>query len=94
MKRKARRQLPWSATLDDYEHIIKAIVHDPQARVFVYWHEQRPYPTVVSMIGDHQWLVMFDADGILETAFALERSERYLDRPAFELLGTLEEILR
>jgi hypothetical protein len=77
-KRKARRQLPASATLADYEQIITTIVHNPQARVFVYRHEQRAYPTVVSVIGGEHWLVMLDESGFLESAFVIDRPERYL----------------
>lgn len=94
LKRKARQQLPWNATLDDYEQVIKAVVSDLHARVFVYWHGHKPYPTVVSVIAEHHWLVMFDADGVLESAFVVERPDRYLDRPAFAMLGTLGEIVR
>jgi len=78
VKRKARRQLPASATLADYEQIITTIVHNPQARVFVYRHEQRAYPTVVSVIGGEHWLVMLDESGFLESAFVIDRPERYL----------------
>ena len=78
VKRKARRQLPANATLAAYEQIITTIVHDPQARVFVYWHDQRAYPTVVSVIGGEHWLVMLDESGFLESAFVIDRPERYL----------------
>jgi hypothetical protein len=90
VKRKARRQLPANATLAAYEQIITTIVHDPQARVFVYWHEQRAYPTVVSVIGGEHWLVMLDESGFLESAFVIDRPERYLMRPQFQESGVLE----
>jgi len=93
-KRKARRQLPANATLADYEQIITTIVHDPQARVFVYWYNQRAYPTVVSVIGGEHWLVMPDEGGFLESAFVIDRPERYLMRSQFQESGMLEEILR
>lgn len=92
LKRKVRNHLPLSATLDDYERIIKSVVHDRDARVFVYWFEQRPYPTVVSVVEGHHWLVMFDLDGVLESAYLVERPDRYLNRTEFELLGTMSEI--
>ena len=93
LKRKVRNHLPLSATLADYERIIRAVVTDREARVFVYWHGQRSYPTVVTTIEERQWLVMFDLDGVLESAYIVERPDRYLNRSAFELLGTLGEIL-
>jgi hypothetical protein len=91
VKRKARRQLPVNATLATYEQIITTIVNDPQARVFVYRHNQRAYPTVVSVIGGEHWLVMLDESGFLESAFVIDRPERYLMRSQFQESGVLEE---
>lgn len=92
LKRKVRNHLPLSATLSDYERVIKTVVHDRLARVYVYWYEQRPYPTIVSEIAEQSWLVMFDLDGVLESAYIVERPDSYLNHPEFELLGTLNEI--
>ncbi len=93
LKRKVRNHLPLNATLADYERIIKAVVTDRKARVFVYWHGQKCYPTIVSTIEEQQWLVMFDLDGVLETAYIVERPDRYLNRSVFESVGTLDEVL-
>lgn len=92
LKRKVRNHLPLSATLSDYERIIKTVIHDNSARVFVYWYEQRPYPTIVSEIAEQVWLVMFDLDGVLESAYLVERPDHYLNHSEFELLGLLNEI--
>jgi hypothetical protein len=35
---------------------------------------------------------MFSLDGILESAFVIERPERYLSKPGFELIGQLGEV--
>lgn len=93
LKRKVRNHLPLSATLADYECIILDVVNDRDARVFIYWHETVPYPTVVATIDNRTWLVMCDLDGVLESAYIVERPGHYLNRPVFELLGTLGEIL-
>lgn len=93
LKRKVRSHLPLDATLADYERIIKTVVSDRKARVFVYWHGQQFYPTVVTTVEDRQWLVMFDTDGVLESAYVVERPDSYLNRSVFEPLGTLGEIL-
>lgn len=93
LKRKVRDHLPWSATLADYERIIADIVTDRGARVFLYWHGQVPYLTVVGTIQSRVWLVMCDLDGVLESAYIVERPEHYLNRPVFESLGILGEIL-
>lgn len=93
LKRKVRNHLPWSATLADYEQIIATVVADHKAAVYVYWHGQTPYPMVVAPIQGRQRFVMCDLDGVLESAYVVERPERYLERPVFEWLGTLGEIL-
>lgn len=93
LKRKVRSHLPLTASLDDYERIIKSVVNDDNAIVYVYRFEQRPFPAVVGTIEERQWLVMFDLDGVLESAFVVERPHRYLNRPEFELLGTMDEVI-
>jgi hypothetical protein len=93
LKRKVRNHLPWSATLADYEQVIASVVTDHNAAVYVYWHEQTPYPTVVAALQGRNWLVMCDLDGVLESAYVVERPGHYLNRPVFELLGTLSEVL-
>ena len=93
LKRKVRNHLPLEATLADYEHIIASVVNDRDAELYVHWHEQVPYPTVVATVQDLRWLVMCDLDGVIESAFVVERPERYLGRPVFKLLGRLGEIL-
>ncbi len=93
LKRKVRSHLAWSATLADYEGVIADVVSARDARLYVYWHGQVPYPTVVATIQSRVWLVMCDLDGVLESAYVVERPEHYLNRPVFELLGTLGEIL-
>jgi hypothetical protein len=93
LKRKVRNHLPWSATLADYEQVIASVVTDHNAAVYVYWHGQTPYPTVVAALHGRNWLVMCDLDGVLESAYVVERPGHYLNRPVFELLGTLSEVL-
>ena len=35
---------------------------------------------------------MFSYDGVLESAFVIERPEHYLSKPGFELIGLLGEV--
>ena len=93
LKRKVRNHLPLDATLADYEQIIASVVNDRDAELYVHWHEQVPYPTVVATVQGLRWLVMCDLDGVLESAFVVERPDRYLGRPVFLFLGRLGEIL-
>lgn len=91
-KRKRRGHLPKSATLAEYEGVILAVLQDEAAQVYRYWFAQTPYVTVVADVEKRRWLVMFSYDGVLESAFVIERPERYLRKPGFELIGRLDEV--
>jgi hypothetical protein len=39
------------------------------------------------------WLVMFTMDGVMESAYVVERPEHYLSHPAFEYIGSLSEVM-
>jgi len=91
--RKDWGHLPADATLDDYHATIKTVVENDEAQVFLYHYRAGVYPTVVAEIGNAQWLVMFDMNGIMETAFVIEWPERYLTKREFELIGSLAEVL-
>ena len=93
-KRKRRGHLPAEATLDDYHHVIQRVLDDVHARVYVYWHRETPYVAVGTVLEESYWLVMFDLEGLLESAFVVERPERYLDKPVFQHLGSLDEVIR
>jgi hypothetical protein len=91
-KRKRRGHLPSTATLEDYERIIFTVLQDKSAQVYRYWYNRVPYVTVVAAVHTQQWLVMFAYDGVLESAFVVEHAERYLSKPGFEWIGSLEEV--
>lgn len=91
-KRKSRGHLPATATITDYEHIIQTILQDASAQVYRYWYNRKVYITIAAIIENNVWLVMFSYDGILESAFVVERPERYLSKPGFEQLGQLGEV--
>ncbi|MBS1250117.1 MAG: hypothetical protein MAG431_01707 [Chloroflexi bacterium] len=91
-KRKRRGHLPLTASLEEYEHIISNVVQDKAAHVYLYWYKRVAYVAVVSEIEEQQWLVMFAYNGVLESAFVLERPSRYLNKPGFEEIGLLSEV--
>lgn len=94
LKRKLRGHLPVEATISDYERIIQMVLEDTQAKVYIYRYNHIPYVTVVALVQNHPWLVMFHQDGLMESAYIVERPDHYLNKPAFELLGRLEEVIR
>lgn len=93
VKRKLRGHLPPDATLDDYERVILTILQDERAQVYIYWHSRVAYVTVIAAVQNRHWLVMFSLDGWMESAYAIERPGRYLSKPVFELIGSLNEVI-
>jgi len=94
LKRKLRGHLPAEATIEDYEHIIQAVLGAPDATVYIYRHNDIPYVAIIATVQDHFWLVMFTLDGLMESAFVVERPDYYLNKPPFERIGLLNEVLR
>jgi hypothetical protein len=93
LKRRLRGHLSADATLNDYERIIQSVLEDIQAQVYVYWHKDTPYVTAVSILQGQHWLVMFSLDGWMESAYVVEHPEHYLNKPVFEFVGLLGEVL-
>ncbi len=93
LKRRLRGHLPSDATLADYERLVSTIVTNDNAIVYLYWYAGTPYATVVAVIEDRHWLVMFGLDGVMESAYVVENPDRYLSKPDFEKLGLVSEVL-
>ncbi|NOZ71536.1 MAG: hypothetical protein GXP38_06440 [Chloroflexi bacterium] len=92
-KRKMRGHLPQQATANDYERIIQDVLYHPDAWVYLYWHQDTPYVVVMTVIRTQTWLVMFDMNGWMESAFVVENPRHYLSKSAFEPIGSLTEVL-
>jgi hypothetical protein len=91
-KRKLRGHLPETAVLADYERIILTVLQDQSAQLFRYWYNRSSYIVAVAAIQSQQWLVMFSYDGVMESAFVVERPAYYLNKPGFEKIGLLSEV--
>lgn len=91
-KRKRRGHLSQTATIKDYERIILTVVQDESAQVYRYWYNRVAFVAVVATVKNQEWIVMFAYDGTLESAFVLERPEKYLNKPGFEKIGLLSEV--
>jgi len=92
-KRKRRGHLPLDATLAEYEQIIRSAVMNQAAIVYLYAHDDLSYVAVAAGIQERTWLIMFDLDGVLETAYIVERPDLYLRKSVFDRVGALEEVL-
>ena len=77
----------------DYEQIISKVVCEDEASIYIYWYAGTPYISVVSIVQDSHWLIMFALNGILESAFVIENPDSYLSKPEFEALGSVREVL-
>ena len=84
--------LPPGTTLGEYEALIQRILNEPNAEVYLFVFRQTPYPTAVHLAFDNLWLVMLDMDGVMETAFLLEKPDEYFADPRFEYIGLLQEL--
>ena len=94
LKRKLRGHLPDDASLEDYERTIHAVLENGDATVYVYRYNDVPYVVIVAIIQNHHWLVMFGLDGVMESAYVVDRPDYYLNKPDFEMFGSLNEVLR
>lgn len=92
LKRKVRGNLRIDATLQDYDSVIQAALTDPGAQVYAYWYQGTPYATVVSASDDDLWLVTFDLDGWMESAYVVTSPERYFNKSEFEFIGLLGDL--
>lgn len=83
-----------TATLADYHDIIKSVLSDSTASVYLYRFGPQSYPTVVTTLDTDTWLVMFGLDGLMETAFIVEWPDQYLNRLEFEFISTLGDLMK
>lgn len=91
-KRLRLGHLPVGASLAEYESIIATILNDRAAKVYIFFYDNKPYPTIVATVEDDTWVVMMSLDGVMETAFPPDDPEEYLADPAFVYVGTLEAL--
>lgn len=95
IKRIERGHLSPETTLSQYEAIIRSVLLDPTAQVFVFQFGQTFYPTVVAEYADKAWLVMVGLNGILETAFPPDDVEDYVyNDPSYIRIGPIDEVSR
>ena len=85
--------LPESAPLEDYHSVILSVLSDTNSVVYHYPFGVRDYYGVSGTIRGLAWLVLFAADGILETAFPPDDAADCLRRHGFVPLGRLGEIV-
>ena len=93
-KRQRMGHLLPTASISDYEHVVLDIVGDESNVVYLYQFGKDYYYGVRGFPEAREWLVIFGAGGVMETAFPPEDMDEYLERRGFVLLGHVREILR
>ena len=92
-KRIDREHLPPTTTLAEYDEVIKTIVLDIEALVYVYEFNQVHYPAGVASYQSRTWLVVFNLEGMMETVFPPDEPDTYFAEPQYRLLGRIKEII-
>lgn len=93
-KRQKMKHLTSSDSLVDYHELISALVGNDQNIIYLYEFRGAHYYAVRGFVQMKEWLVIFGAKGIMETAFPPKNIDSYLERRGFILLGRLEEVLQ
>lgn len=94
LKRKLRGHLANSASLLDYESMVRRVLEAQDASIYVYYTGNTSYLSVAARIDGRLWLVITSLEGILETAFVVENPESYLEHEAFRYMGKMSEVVR
>jgi len=92
-KRKVMGHLPAEATADDYNTLIGAVLNEVNSLIYHYPFSATDYYAVSGSMADVVWLVIFGADGVMETAFPPDDLADYLTKRGFVLLGQMGEIV-
>lgn len=92
-KRRKMQHLPFSASLSDYEKIIADIVGNDQNMIYLYDFAGIYFYGVRGLVDDAEWLVIFGAGGLMETAFPPRDIDDYISRRGFIWVGLIDEVL-
>jgi len=92
-RRKGFGHLSEEAKVEDYNAVISAVLTANQSLVYHYPFGARDYYAVSGDFKGVTWLVIFDRNGILKTAFPPDDLDDYLATRRFVLLGRREEFM-
>jgi len=93
-KRRQMGHLPPSASMVEYDKIIRELVINEQNALYLYEIRGDHYYAVPGLAHNREWLVIFGEGGLMETAFPPEDVDDYIERRSFILLGRIEEVLK
>jgi hypothetical protein len=85
--------LPPSASLEEYNQIITTLLQMPENVVYYYPFGQSSFYAVSGRIGATIWVVIFNPDGVMETAFPPTDPDGYIARRGFQVIGSIGEVM-
>ena len=92
-KRILRGHLTDMATIADYQQILETVLHGDHADVYIFWYDNIPYVAIVDMVHQSCWLVMFNLNGVLESAYIVERPDLYLRKEHIVFVDSLKAVM-
>jgi hypothetical protein len=92
-KRQNMKHLNASASLLDYNGLISALARNERNLVYLY-EFSGTYYAIRGFVEQKEWLIVFGASGLMETAFPPENIDDYLKHRGFVLLARIEEVLK
>ena len=93
VKRKAQGHLPASATLDEYNGLVVGVLNGLDNSVYRYPFGGRDFYAVRGEAQGRDWLVIFGADGVMETAFPPDDMTDYLINRGFVPMGPVRMVV-
>ncbi len=91
-KRRKMGHISQSASLEDYGRIIAQLVRGNNV-LYLYEFSGRTFYAVRGFFNGKEWLVIYGAGGLMETAFPPDDMDDYLYRRGFVLIGPIKEVL-
>ena len=92
-KRQRLGHLPVGATMESYNELIQGLVSSRQNLVYAYRFRRKLYGVVTGKWDEREWLAIFTAAGVMETAFPPDDVQFYVRQNDMRLLGTVGEIV-
>ena len=93
-KRKARGHLHEDTSLKDYNVLINCLALNNENDVYLYKFGLDRYYVIRGKIENLEWIVIFNKDGVVETAFPPDDTESYIEKRGFIHIGKIREILK
>jgi len=92
-KRKTMGHLSPESSVEDYNGVIQDLAREEKPHVYLYRFGSERYYAVRGAVSGAEWLAIATKEGIMETAFPPDKTDEYLNKRGFVLIGTIQEVL-